>query len=1008
MNSSLAVDNVTFNAPKLPFDLHPDPMKTLTSMMYMARLFSRGLGTAASLPKGVYATTDRWGNTTYVTGVNAKDRQRQLAESERKKTIALLNTEEARPYMMALTQPTIPAPTEEDPNRRVPYNYNDLDIGRKEQHVREWERNVLPSLAKNFNLDQKLLQEMIVKPWQEANREERKSVEESGGFLTGLAQGAQGAMDFLTTTAKGLFSSPEERLAMTQQAEAERQDRVQKNPALLDLERQNQLGDSAWDSLNMTSFGEMVGQHGPTLLATMALPMGAGLGAARLGLSAAAAAGARMAGAVVPAAAMGSQMFMEEVANDPNLTDEQKVQAYQDSKVGATVIGGVTGIPMALGGIARSVGQKLRIDAARAAVDRLAGEGASAAAEQTAAETARRKAVEAVSNVAARSMSQALARTATPGALRTGLESAAEGALMMGANKMGMNALVDINTPLEREWTEGVGSAAVTGGLVGGALGAGGRLAQRGAKWATRDRAKEAQKTTEETSSTNDDSVSVQDLFENFEYDPETNTYKQKVAPTAAGKPVPETAGEKAPASAADEPAPMSEPDRLFKKYSTPEEASKATPEIREADIVNWMVHDPTFENVSDKDLLSKKKKGGLDRDMAERISNYKVETQSDIISQDTNLPFGDVLNKATAEHKNKSSHPIRDAYKHTPYTLAVLRRLALRGDEAAMKNGTEIRPIEELEKSYSPDDVLKLGKGYIESDSRLVTTDLDVLLEGIDNGGKLTPEQVAEVYKKYPFINKEWLDQTYKDDTTYTSNKDVFDAGFALHQQYMTTELMNGKKTDGSPRIPETAAVAESRRQRERNAAGTGTGTTGEPSGNTEGAAAEPPTGNTETSGAPDADAQGAGSGGEQKPKPGKNQGHDEGASETETGTTDESNGGPDSGEPTDPSAQSVAGSGGATGTSAQRSDQQPVPPRPGEESKDGSRVVELNSEDRAIYNLIEKLMTDPELSPAQEVFKNRWRSKLERVFGITDARTETDFATLLEQNLKEYRLCL
>ena len=51
---------------------------------------------------------------------------------------------------------------------------------------------------------------------------------------------------------------------------------------------------------------------------------------------------------------------------------------------------------------------------------------------------------------------------------------------------------------------------------------------------------------------------------------------------------------------------------------------------------------------------------------------------------------------------------------------------------------------------------------------------------------------------------------------------------------------------------------------------------------------------------------------------------------------------------------------------------------------------------------------MTDPELSPAQEVFKNRWRSKLERVFGITDARTETDFATLLEQNLKEYRLCL
>lgn len=324
----------------------------------------------------------------------------------------------------------------------------------------------------------------VLTPQAENLAAQQQAIENQSAFGTFLDSARMGFGHF-TDSIQNLVSDADEQMARAQARQESDNAIIQENAVLRNRALRQQEGADFMDRMGSgvanelaATVGEFVGANAPMLAAAaVTAPIGGGLAGA-LGAGARGVAIARGLGAAASTAPLSAgmqlQSTVEEIANDPNLSDAQKQQALDDAYGPSVGLGAATGalvfplgasVNRAIGtglaglGIGRSQLARTTREAVRNIGRTPAGVNAEALAGRSYWGAARQSAHAA--DVAADNVRLAESRFAR---YRAGLaDTALEGGLYGGISQAGTNYIIGEATGQPRDITEGLGEAIAAG-----------------------------------------------------------------------------------------------------------------------------------------------------------------------------------------------------------------------------------------------------------------------------------------------------------------------------------------------------------------------------------------------------------------------------------------------------------------------------------------------------------------------------------------------------------------
>lgn len=334
------------------------------------------------------------------------------------------------------------------------------DVQTQANILEDIRRNDVERLSKSLGVGPDLVIDNLLGGYQDQIAERRRAVQESSGLSAAwdsVKLGARGLTDILGS----IGESPRERLARAEDYNRYREEIIESNAYLQDQELRRAAGEGPFSRIT-GSTGSLIGSVG-SAVGELLPSAGAIIGAASAGASAGAAIGTAVApgagtavGGLVGGLATGGgagaiteqQMYVNRIAADPTLTEDQKVQAIEDGLTGAALVGGVTGaIPLNIGRIGGLIGGAATRAGIGATGRAAARAGSAEAAEAVLSQAARDQAA----RVAARGFGSRFARA-------TGL-TAAELSTMNAAGVVGQNYVYGEATGQDTPLTEGLGEA---------------------------------------------------------------------------------------------------------------------------------------------------------------------------------------------------------------------------------------------------------------------------------------------------------------------------------------------------------------------------------------------------------------------------------------------------------------------------------------------------------------------------------------------------------------------
>ena len=347
--------------------------------------------------------------------------------------------------------------------------FGESSVERQAQIIEDIRRNDIPALAQQTGIDGQLFTDGPLGNLVEQQKNNAKAVDKTGAFDIFWDSIRRGGRTFADGLAD-IFSDSQEQMARANARQEYFKELEAENAYLRNRTRRQEEGAGFLDRLSggevLASMGEFLGENAPTLAATVA---GGALGAGLAGAAGTSVRAGSILGQMVPGAITGAGGQIgtvgDAIMSDPNLTDAQKQQALDDTKVQAGLFGGVLGATvLPVGQMARRGLSNLRANMGR---------GSSNVADVVRAQ----KAGEAIPNGAltwddALSNARRADMLAENEIIRGGLggrwrqqmaDSMLEGMGFSGLGQVGTNALTG------NDLTDNLGSA-IAGGAFGGML----------------------------------------------------------------------------------------------------------------------------------------------------------------------------------------------------------------------------------------------------------------------------------------------------------------------------------------------------------------------------------------------------------------------------------------------------------------------------------------------------------------------------------------------------------
>lgn len=343
--------NVTIKALGLP-----DSDKALNALLtraYMLRrlagLNGRGSGTGGTgsgTGKGSYIavpdSSDPKGyRLEWVPGTSASERTANLAVMEGARKRNVLNT--------------LISQDKDISGKLQQLQSSEIDVGSKEKILSDIRKNDAARLAQAAGLDSSEVFDTMLEPIETQVTQQKRAVQEASGLSSIWDSLKLGGMEAINTI-KSFRASAPERLANARELNKEREEIIANNAFLRDQELRQAAGEGAFSRMTGDT-GSVAGVIG-SALGEMLPTAGAMIGSAAAGGAAGSLAGpvgaaiGGLIGGSGSGAVIEQQALANRIANDPTLTDEQKIQAIEEGTGQAALVGAAMGaVPAGAGKI---------------------------------------------------------------------------------------------------------------------------------------------------------------------------------------------------------------------------------------------------------------------------------------------------------------------------------------------------------------------------------------------------------------------------------------------------------------------------------------------------------------------------------------------------------------------------------------------------------------------------------------------------------------------------------
>ena len=373
----------------------------------------------------------------------------------------------------------------------------DVSYQSKFELMNDLRQNQLSRLQRSSGLSKDMLIDALdLRSRQQGLNAQRKTIEDTSAFKTLYDTGKMMFSRVKDTFAPG--QSAEEELAAGKERLAEQQKILENNAYLREQELMAREGRSAYEKAHTSETGSSLLNIGSTIVDS-AGDIGVTVGAAALGGASGGAAGTAAApgpgtvvgsiagsitGAAGANAAITRQQFIDAIVANPDLTDEQKLDAIRNYSGKAAATGAAVGAAVDIGtlGLGKIAGKVLNRGTANRMVQEAIGKDAAASA---AANAVGKAGARNISRITAEAAGVGTSSAASRNAAYRGLGSyltrdlpreAATAAAYGGANLMGLNYLLNEATGENRPITEGLDEALLSGAAFGAVFGLGRNL----------------------------------------------------------------------------------------------------------------------------------------------------------------------------------------------------------------------------------------------------------------------------------------------------------------------------------------------------------------------------------------------------------------------------------------------------------------------------------------------------------------------------------------------------
>ena len=373
----------------------------------------------------------------------------------------------------------------------------DVSYQSKFELMNDLRQNQLSRLQRSSGLSKDMLIDALdLRSRQQGLNAQRKTIEDTSAFKTLYDTGKMMFSRVKDTFTPG--QSAEEELAAGKERLAEQQKILENNAYLREQELMAREGRSAYEKAHTSETGSSLLNIGSTIVDS-AGDIGVTVGAAALGGASGGAAGTAAApgpgtvvgsiagsitGAAGANAAITRQQFIDAIVANPDLTDEQKLDAIRNYSGKAAATGAAVGAAVDIGtlGLGKIAGKVLNRGTANRMVQEAIGKDAAASA---AANAVGKAGARNISRITAEAAGVGTSSAASRNAAYRGLGSyltrdlpreAATAAAYGGANLMGLNYLLNEATGENRPITEGLDEALLSGAAFGAVFGLGRNL----------------------------------------------------------------------------------------------------------------------------------------------------------------------------------------------------------------------------------------------------------------------------------------------------------------------------------------------------------------------------------------------------------------------------------------------------------------------------------------------------------------------------------------------------